>query len=92
MRVPAVELDGHEPHARLDQPPGEQRRLPLAVHAVRFAQLLRLGIDAEGVLGGGRGDQVVGLAIELAPVEQRAGGLVDLLLPGVEPVEHRGGA
>ena len=52
VRVPAAAgLHGHERHARLDQPPGEQAALAQVVAAVPLAQLAGLPCDVERLRG-----------------------------------------
>jgi hypothetical protein len=53
VRVVAVELHGHEPHARLHQPPGQERRLPFAMPAVAVAERIRLVVDAKAFFAAG---------------------------------------
>ena len=65
MRVPvrqrvvhaAAPVDRHQPHARLDQPAGQQQTLTVLVPSVALAQAIRLGAEVERAARRLRGQQ-----------------------------------
>ena len=63
MDIPAGGVDPHEPTARLDEPPAEERTLPDLRQAILLAELFGLVLDAKRGAGLRRRDQVVGLAV-----------------------------
>ena len=77
--VVADPVDVDQADARLDHPPGQQDRLAEDVAAVAVAHRVGLGPDVEGVLRGGRGDQVEGAAVldlEILRAIRRSRGVV----------------
>ena len=72
-------VDRDEPHAVFDQPPREQAALAEAVHAVSFADGLRLLRQVEGLAGLRARHQAVG---GLEVVVEEAGIFARLKLPG----------
>ncbi len=67
--IPTAQMHGDERGARLDKPPGQQRRLTPRVPAVTLSGLRMLAIDAEGVASLFARHELVRLAIKL--VERR---------------------
>src|SRR5207249_3090883 len=62
---PAV--DGHEPDARLDEPPGQEQVLPQRVAAVVVAQAWILALQVERLPRPLRGSQFKGAMVQIQP-------------------------
>ena len=69
VRVPAGVVDGDIGHAALDEPPGQQARLPELVAAVAVAELVLLLRQVEDLAGIAE-DQVVGLLFRFLQARQ----------------------
>lgn len=61
--IPAVPADGHERHARLHQPPGQQQSLTEIGAAVGFPHMLRLARDVQCRLRLGCRDEPIALLV-----------------------------
>ena len=99
VRVPQRIVDGrvariarpadvHQPHAGLDQPPGQQHALPPAVLAVALADFVRLVADLEGLARLARGQQAEGGLANVVEVAHGAAAFDFVQMPA-DLVEQR---
>src|SRR5436309_1918769 len=88
MSIPATHGHGDEPHARLDQPPGQQAALAKGSAAVPVPRLVRLLGDVERLLRLRGADHVVGPVIERIAGRLYSGAL-EPLESAVQRLEQR---
>jgi len=88
MVVPAPIIERDERHARLDEPPRQQRPLAQRVTTEGVADLVGLAVDLERPLGGFRSHEGQRLlAVFVGPLDWIAGGPTRARLPHAPPPE-----